>query len=247
MRTTRTPFVCLLLLAACSRDPSSSKETATASAPADQPASVVPAAALASSAAAAPSASAAPAPTATPVATIGASAPAFTLTDLDGKTVSLADFLGKVVVLEWFNPGCPFVRASHTKGSLTDAARRAKAQGVVWLAINSGAPGQQGHGVPANRKGVETFALEHPVLLDEDGGVGRAYGAAKTPHLFVIDEKGTLVYGGAVDNSPDGEGESPEGGTLVRYVDQALAEVLAKKPVTVPSSKPYGCSVKYGK
>lgn len=246
MRTTRAPFICLLLLAACSRNPSSSKETAALPTPADEPASIAPSAAV-SSVGAAPSAASAPAPTVAPLAAIGASAPAFTLTDLDGKAVSLADFLGKVVVLEWFNPGCPFVRAAHTKGSLTDAARRAKAQGVVWLAINSGARGQQGHGVPANRKGVETFGLEHPVLLDEDGGVGHAYGAAKTPHLFVIDEKGTLVYGGAVDNSPDGEGQSPEGGTLVRYVDQALAEVLAKKPVTVPSTKPYGCSVKYGK
>ena len=151
------------------------------------------------------------------------------------------------MVLEWFNPGCPFVRASHTKGSLVDAARRAQAEGVVWLAINSGAPGQQGHGAEASRKGAEAFGLEHPVLLDEDGRVGHAYGAAKTPHLFVIDQTGTLVYGGAVDNSPDGEGESPEGGTLVRYVDQALTEVLAKKPVSVPSTKPYGCSVKYGK
>ena|SRR5688572_14867108 len=199
---------------------------------------------------AAPSASAPSASTPTvavAAATVGQVAPEFSLPDIEGKAVSLADFKGKVVVLEWFNPGCPFVRAAHTKGSLVDAAKRARQAGVVWLAINSGAVGQQGHGAEANRKGVETFGLEHPVLLDEDGKVGRSYGAARTPHLFVIDAEGKLAYAGAVDNSPDGEGEAAEGGKLIRYVDQALAELAAKKPVSVPSTKAYGCSVKYGK
>jgi peroxiredoxin len=187
-------------------------------------------------------------PTAFPVlAHIGRPAPDFSLPDLDGHQVSLGDFKGKVVVLEWFNPGCPFVRAAHTKGSLVDAAQRAQGTGVVWLAINSGAAGQQGHGVEANREGVKTHGLKHPVLLDEDGKVGRSYGAERTPHLFVIDAEGKLAYAGAADNSPDGEGEAPEGGQLVRYVDQALAELAAKRPVSVASSKAYGCSVKYRK
>lgn len=179
-------------------------------------------------------------------AAVGQPAPAFELTDLDGKTVRLADYQGKVVVLEWFNPLCPFVKASHTKGSLVNTAERLQQQGIVYLAINSGAPGKQGHGADTNRTGAQTFNLKHPILLDETGAVGKAYGATNTPHLYVIDTKGTLVYQGAVDNSPDGEGESPEGGKLVSYVEQAVEAVLAGKPVPTPETKAYGCSVKYG-
>jgi peroxiredoxin len=179
------------------------------------------------------------------VAEIGNPAPAFGLSDLDGKEVKLADYVGKTIVLEWFNPGCPFVKASHTKGSLKDTAKRAAAKGIVWLAINSGAPGKQGHGVQANRAGAAAFGLAHPILLDESGVVGAAYGATNTPDMFVIDSKGVLVYAGAIDNSPDGEGESPQGGKLVNYVEQALDELAAGKPVSTSRTKPYGCSVKY--
>jgi peroxiredoxin len=180
-----------------------------------------------------------------PAAEIGKPAPDFDLTDLDGKHVKLSDFKGKTVVLEWFNPGCPFVKASHTKGSLRDTAKRATEKGVVWLAINSGAPGKQGYGVQANKDGAAAFNLTHPILLDETGAVGKQYGATNTPHVFIVDAKGQLAYAGAADNSPDGEGESPEGGKLVNYVDQALGELAAGKPVSVPKSKAYGCSVKY--
>jgi len=183
----------------------------------------------------------------TTAAEIGKPAPAFALQDLDGKTVKLSDYAGKTVVLEWFNPGCPFVKAAHTKGSLRDAAKRAVEKGVVWLSINSGGPGKQGHGVEANRAGASTFAMTNPILLDESGQVGLAYGATNTPNIFVVDSKGILVYAGAVDNSPDGEGESPKDGKLVSYVDQALAEIAAGKPVSVPKTQPYGCSVKYAK
>jgi peroxiredoxin len=179
-------------------------------------------------------------------APLGAPAPDFKLTDLDGNVVSLSSFKGKTVVLEWFNPNCPYVRASHTKGSLKDAAARHQANGVVWLAINSGAPGKQGHGREANLKGRETYGLKHPILLDESGSVGRQYGARRTPELFIVDSSGNLAYRGAVDNSPDGEGESPTSGTLVRHVDVALAELAEKKPVSVKETEPYGCSVKYG-
>jgi peroxiredoxin len=178
-------------------------------------------------------------------ARIGATAPDFELADLDGKRVKLSSFRGSPVVLEWFNPGCPFVKASHTKGSLVDTASRQSKNGVVWLAVNSGAPGKQGHGVEANRAGKATFKLEHPILLDESGRVGRAYGAAHTPHLFVIDPQGVLIYRGAIDNSPDAEGESPSGGKLVNYVDAALGDLKAGRPVAVAETEAYGCSVKY--
>jgi len=173
-------------------------------------------------------------------------APDFTLHDLDGGTVKLADLRGKVVVLEWFNPECPFVQRSHTEGSLVGLSKRQAAKGVVWYAINSGAPGKQGSGAEANRKGQTTLHVENPILLDDTGVVGKAYGATNTPHMFVIDAAGNLVYSGAIDNSPDGEGKSPEGGTLVNYVEQALDDVAAKRPVRTPKTKAYGCSVKYG-
>ena len=117
----------------------------------------------------------------------------------------------------------------------------------MWLAVNSGAPGKQGAGIDMNRAGQRTFGMTHPILLDESGAVGKIYGATNTPHLFVIDEQGTLVYRGAPDNSPDGEGQSAPGGKLVSYVDEALAALAAKKALEVSETKPYGCSVKYAK
>ena len=178
-------------------------------------------------------------------AEVGKPAPDFALKDLDGKEVKLSSFKGKTVVLEWFNPGCPFVKASHTKVSLKDAAKRHAKNGVVWLAVNSGAAGKQGAGVDVNREGAKTFSMDHPILLDETGDVGRAYGATNTPHMMVIDDKGTLVYRGAIDNSKDGEGESPTDGKLVSYVDEALAAVAAGKAPSTTETKAYGCSVKY--
>lgn len=175
----------------------------------------------------------------------GQPAPDFTLPDLDGKPVHLADLRGKVVVLEWFNPECPYVRASHEKGTLVGLARKLAARGVVWLAINSGAPGKQGAGPDKSRAGARAFGLEHPVLLDGDGKVGHLYGATNTPHLFVIGKDGALAYKGAIDNSPDGEGASPQGGKLVSYVDQAVDALAAGQPVPVRETKAYGCSVKY--
>jgi peroxiredoxin len=178
-------------------------------------------------------------------AEVGKPAPDFTLPDVDGKSVSLAAFKGKPVVLEWFNPGCPFVRASHTAGSLKGLAAEQIAQGVTWLAINSGAPGKQGNGAEATRQGQTTFGMQHPVLLDESGAVGRLYGAERTPQLYVINAEGVLVYRGAIDNSPDGEGQSPEGGKLVNYVASALQAVRTGGAVEPAETKPYGCTVKY--
>lgn len=178
-------------------------------------------------------------------AELGKPAPDFTLKDLDGNDVKLSSFKGKTVVLEWFNPECPFVKNAHTKGSLIDTAKRAQKNGVVWLAINSGAPGKQGTGVAKNKDSAKTWGLAHPILLDETGVTGKAYGATNTPNLFVIDAKGDLVYRGAIDNSRDGEGQSPEGGKLVNYVDAVLADLAAKRAVATPDTKPYGCGVKY--
>ncbi len=178
-------------------------------------------------------------------AAVGKPAPAFKLKDLAGKEVSLSSFKGKVVVLEWINPGCPYVKKSHTVGSLVDAARRHARSGVVWLAINSGAPGKQGADPAINAEAAKTWSLDHPILRDETGAVGKAYGATNTPHMFVIDKTGVVVYGGAIDNSPDGEGKSPTDGKLVNYVDEALAAVAAGKPVETHDTKAYGCGVKY--
>jgi peroxiredoxin len=179
-------------------------------------------------------------------AAVGAPAPDFTLSDLDGHAVTLSSFKGKTVVLEWFNPGCPFVRKSHTVGSLKDEPTKALAAGVVWLAVNSAAAGKEGSGADMNRKVAAEFAMKYPVLLDANGRVGHAYGATNTPNMYVIDPQGTLVYRGAIDNSPDAEGQSPTDGKLVNYVDAALDALKAHQPVKVPDTKAYGCGVKYG-
>ncbi len=219
-----------------SKDPASADSTTSAATPV-MPATATAAAAAGNTVAANPAEH----------AEVGKPAPDFALKDLDGKDVRLSSFKGKTVVLEWFNPGCPFVKASHTKGSLKDTARRETKAGVVWLAVNSGAAGKQGAGVDANREGAKTFGMDHPILLDEQGAVGKIYGATNTPHIMVIDPKGTLVYRGAVDNSPDGEGESPTGGKLVSYVETAIADVAAGRSVATPETKAYGCGVKYGR
>ena len=173
----------------------------------------------------------------------GQPAPDFTLPDLDGNSVALSSFRGKTVVLEWFNPGCPFVKHGHAEGPLKDQAARHK-DDVVWIAVNSGAPGKQGHGVEANRKAAAEWTMDHAVLLDESGAVGRAYGASTTPHMFVIDAEGTIRYEGAVDNAPLGR---VKGAAASNHVDAALADLAAGRAVAQDYVKPYGCSVKYGK
>jgi hypothetical protein len=178
-------------------------------------------------------------------AEVGKPAPDFTLVDVDGKSHALHDYRGKIVVLEWFNPGCPFVKMSHTKGSLVGTAKRHTDKGVVWLAVNSAAAGKQGYGREANLDGRQRYGIEHPILVDASGATGHAYGATNTPHMFVIDKEGTLVYRGAIDNSPDGEGQSPTGGKLVNYVDLAIDALDAGRPVEVKETQAYGCSVKY--
>lgn len=184
------------------------------------------------------------APAPTDQAVVGKPAPAFSLTDLNGKPHALADYKGKTVVLEWFNPQCPFVKFAHTEGPLATMAKEEIAKGVVWLSINSGAPGKQGHGAEANREGVATYGMENPVLLDEDGAVGRTYGAAKTPHVYIVDGEGTLRYRGALDNAPFGE---TQGEDKVNYVAAALKQLADGQPIATADTPPYGCTVKYAK
>lgn len=174
---------------------------------------------------------------------IGKPAPDFRLTDLDGKEHKLSALKGKTVVLEWFNPGCPFVKANYNQGSLKAMAKRHTDKGVVWLTINSGAAGKQGAGAEANKEGREKFAMTTPILLDESGEVGRAYGAKTTPHMYIVNPEGILVYKGAIDNTPGSDPEKDE--KVVNYVEDALNELAAGKAITTKETEPYGCSVKY--
>ena len=177
-------------------------------------------------------------------AELGKPAPAFELKDLDGKAVKLSDFKDKIVVLEWFNPGCPFVKYAYTDGKFQDVQSKAMKDGVVWLSINSGAPGKEGAGAEVNKKARDDWKLSQPILIDESGEVGMKYGAKTTPHMFVIDQKGVLVYRGGLDNAPQGKVEGD--GAKTNYVEAAIADIKANKPVATKETKSYGCSVKYG-
>jgi peroxiredoxin len=177
------------------------------------------------------------------VAKVGAPAPDFTLTDVEGNEHALSAYKGKVVVLEWFNPDCPFVvKHHHHNKTMQEAYAAYKDTDVVWLAINSGAPGKQGHGLERNQRAVEEYGIEYPVLLDETGEVGHSYGATNTPHMYVIDVDGVLRYAGAIDD--DRSARKP-GET--NYVRQAVDAVLAGEEVPTKETRAYGCSVKYGK
>lgn len=184
---------------------------------------------------------------------VGDVVPDFKLTDIDGKERSLADCKGKVVLLEWFNPQCPYVIDQYTKRTLKTFGNEMQQAGVVYLAINSAAPGNQGAGKEANAEARERFGIHFPILLDEDGAVGRMLDARFTPHLFIIDAKGVLRYSGAIDNAPLGKvndityppGKNKKRGEYVNYVQQAYDEVKAGEDVSTPKTKPYGTRVKY--
>ncbi len=179
------------------------------------------------------------------VAQVGQPAPAFTLTDSEGKSLALADFAGKTVVLEWTNHQCPFVVKHYGAGNMQAQQRAAVADGVVWLTINSSAPGKQGHidAATAKRLAAEQSAGRSAYLFDPSGDVGRAYGAKTTPHMYVIDPTGVLRYAGAIDSIPSADQDDIPKAT--QYVSTALAELAAGKPVGTPVTQPYGCSVKY--
>jgi hypothetical protein len=178
-------------------------------------------------------------------AVVGQPAPAFTATDATGKAVSLADFKGKHVVLEWTNPGCPFVVKHYASGNMQATQKDATGKGVVWLTLNSTAADHQDYKAPAAMGGwmTQQKAAATHTLMDADGKVGRAYGARTTPHMYVVNASGTLVYAGAIDDKPTPSQADIPGAR--NHVKAALAESLAGKPVSVASTRPYGCSVKY--
>jgi hypothetical protein len=178
-------------------------------------------------------------------AQVGSPAPGFTLRDATGKDVSLSDFRGRTVVLEWTNSGCPFVVKHYGSGNMQKLQKDAVSKGVVWLSVCSSAPGKQGH-----LSGAETTALRQrdgsaatANLIDEDGKVGRLYGAKRTPEMYVINRDGILVYHGAIDDKKSANPADIAGAK--NFVTAALDDVLAGRPVAVPKTEAYGCSVKY--
>ena len=177
-------------------------------------------------------------------ATVGVKAPDFTLPDTDGQKHVLSELLdGKqIVVLEWFNPDCPFILKHHLHHhTMIDLAARYRDRGVVWLAINSAAAGKQGADLERNQKARVEYQMPFPVLMDADGAVGKSYGAKTTPHMFVIAADGTLAYAGAIDDD-----RSPSTPGKTNYVADALDALLAGKSVPVKETQSYGCGVKYG-
>lgn len=177
---------------------------------------------------------------------LGQAAPAFQAVDASGKTRSLSEFKGKTVVLEWTNNGCPYVQKHYNSGNMQNLQAQATKDGAVWLTIVSSAPGMQGYLTPADAKVWKTKEKASPtdVLLDPKGSVGRAYEAKTTPHMYIVDKAGTLVYMGGIDDKPSSDPASLKGAK--NYVTAALADVKAGRAVAQAATRPYGCSVKYG-
>ena len=173
-------------------------------------------------------------------AKVGDKAPAISLFDTEGKEHTLASLAGKIVVLEWFNPDCPVVKNYHASNkTVNELYSTYSKKDVVFLAINSGAAGEQGSGKDRNAKARKDYALEFPILLDETGTTGRAYGAKATPTAVIIGKDGTIAYWGAIDD------DSNTGKGKTNYVAKALDELLAGKPVSTKETKATGCAVKY--
>ncbi|TWI69618.1 peroxiredoxin [Pseudoduganella lurida] len=178
-------------------------------------------------------------------ATVGQAAPAFTGVDAAGKAVSLADYKGKYVVLEWVNPDCPFVKKHYDSGNMPATQKHALGKDVVWLSVNTSAKGAADPKVaPALNGWVKDKGAVPTALVVDDGRIGRAYGAKTTPQIFLIDPAGRIVYNGAIDSKPSANAADIAGAT--NYATQAIDEAKAGKPITKPLTQPYGCSVKYG-
>ncbi|MEP6485371.1 MAG: redoxin domain-containing protein [Rudaea sp.] len=179
-------------------------------------------------------------------ASVGQPAPAFSVVDSAGKTHALADYKGKIVVLEWSNPECPFVKKHYSSGNIPKQQTEATGAGVIWLTVNSAGVGKEGHvdGMAADAFVASYHAKPTAYLIDTDGKVGRAYGAKTTPHLFVIDDKGVLRYDGGIDSIASTDKDDLAKAT--QYVPQVIGEIKSGKAVSVSTSEPYGCSVKYG-
>ncbi len=178
-------------------------------------------------------------------AVVGQPAPPFSVTDTAGKPVSLADFKGRTVVLEWVNPGCPYVRKHYDSANMQATQKGAADKGVVWLAVNSTHTGHYDYRKPADMAAwmqAQNATATH-TLMDSEGKVGRAYGARTTPHMYVVDARGTLVYAGGIDDKPSANPADTK--TARNHVSAALADVAAGRPVAQAATRPYGCSVKY--
>jgi peroxiredoxin len=178
-------------------------------------------------------------------AKVGTLAPAFSASATTGTSVSLGSHRGKVVVLEWTNHDCPYVRKHYDTGNMQGLQKDAAGRGVVWLTIISSAPGTQGHVSPGQADELTTTRKASPtaVLLDPTGIVGKMYGATNTPHMYVVDTAGTLVYAGAIDDRPTTRKADVQGAQ--NYVREALQAVAAGQPVKTPVTRAYGCTVKY--
>ncbi|MBS2003773.1 MAG: thioredoxin family protein, partial [Cyanobacteria bacterium SZAS LIN-5] len=178
-------------------------------------------------------------------AVVGKTAPDFTLRDTKGQTHQLSRLIGKFVVLEWFNDGCPFVRKHYKSNNMQSLQKEFTGKGVVWYTISSAGDGKQGSHTPAEYNKILSQLSAQPtaLLLDPDGKVGHLYQAKTTPDMYVIDKTGKLIYAGAIDDTPSSETDDIPKST--NYVRAALAEALSGKKVTVATTKPYGCSVKY--
>jgi peroxiredoxin len=176
---------------------------------------------------------------------VGTNAPDFSVTDSKGKTQTVSQYKGKYVVLEWFNPECPFVKKHYGSGNMQKLQEEFTGKGVVWLSIDSSAPGKEGHltAEQANAKMTEWKTKQTALVLDADGKAGQAYGAKNTPHMFVINPDGKIVYEGAIDSKATPNPSDIAGST--NYVKVALEESMGGKPVSNANTKPYGCSVKY--
>ena len=178
-------------------------------------------------------------------AVVGQPAPDFTITDTRGHTRSLAELKGKFVVLEWFNYDCPFTKKHYDTGNMQRLQLTYTVRGVVWFSIDSSAPGKQGHlsAKEANRLSAKKHVHATAILLDPDGKVGRLYGAKTTPHMFIVNPDGKLLYTGAIDDKRSVDPADVK--TAKNYVQTALDEALVGKPVSTPETQSYGCSIKY--
>jgi len=176
---------------------------------------------------------------------VGDAAPGFTGTDSHGQTHKLSDYRGKFVVLEWTNNGCPYTRKHYNSGNMQSLQKEWTARGVVWLTILSSAPGEQGYMTASEENAyiARVHAAPTAAILDPTGAIGREYSARTTPHMFVIDPSGRLIYDGAIDDHPTTDPADIK--SSKNYVSAALTEAMAGQPVAVSSTRPYGCSVKY--
>jgi len=176
---------------------------------------------------------------------VGEPAPEFQATDSHGQTHKLSEYRGKFVVLEWHNNGCPYTRKHYESGNMERLQKEWTARGVIWFTVISSAPGEQGYVTAQQENDYLTRMNASPTaaLLDPQGEVGRLYRAKTTPHMFVINPAGLLIYDGAIDNKPTTD--PADIASAKNYVSEALEEAMAGKPVSVPTSRPYGCSVKY--